>query len=164
MRTITIVFVAMMMHIGCTSGKGTFNDFYQENKYNEGVVTFEVPSFLFQYLVRKADVGDETGNELLRKVRGVQVYISEGASRDEITRFERILDPGLYKELMVMRDGPTLLSFKAREGRGGIEEILLTATGDEGLFVLSLTGRFSEEDARTMISHVNLADAFNLGF
>jgi len=161
-RIITIIILFITIHISCSTGKGTFNDFYQQNKYKEGVITFEIPSFFFHYLLRRTNVDNETGNQLLHKIKGIQVYISERATRDEILSFERILDTSLYSELMVMRDGPSLISFKIREGHQGIEEILFSATGEKGLFILSVKGRFSREDVKTLIDQINLEDVFTL--
>jgi hypothetical protein len=129
-----------------------FQRFYNKHRNDAGVESFEMSTSLFRFLLKD----QETDSRLLNNINRVSLFMSESASPVLRNSLYSHLPKRMYKDLMEVHTERSGISFKIRETRDGIEELLLIADEGASLFVLSITGFLSFEEAAALAGSVDV--------
>lgn len=65
----------------------------------------------------------------------------------------------LYKQLMIVRDGDTEISFMVRDNGEFVQELIMTVVEPEELVILCFTGEISRENAKKLAKSINVNSA-----
>ena len=128
-----------------------FTEFYCVNKNKEGVVAFELPMFLAKMII---DKDEEELKQFMKKTDDIRFFIAENSNTDLYRKLESHLSPDIYHDLIIIKDGGSTVTFKIRENKNKIREILMTVVEDSSFVAISFTGKFTIEDAKKMAKSV----------
>ncbi len=132
-----------------------FQRFYNKHRSDAGVESFDLSTSLFRFLLKN----QEADSHLLNNINRVSMFKSESASPALRSSLYSHLPKRVYKDLMEIHTEQSGISFKIRETRDGIEELLLIADEGASLFVLSITGFLSFEEAAALAGSIH-ADVY----
>ncbi len=128
-----------------------FTEFYRANKNKEGVVAFELPMFLAKMVI---DKDEEELKQFMKKTDDIRFFIAESSNTALYRKLKNHLSPDIYHDLMIIKDGGSTVTFKIRENKNEIREILMTVVEDSSFVAISFTGKFTIEDAKNMAKSV----------
>ena len=128
-----------------------FSEFYHEYKNTDGVVAFELPMFLAKMVI---DKDDEELEHFVKKTDDIRFFISDKSNTVLYRELEKHLPKDNYHDLMVIKKDGSTVTFKIRERKNKIREILMTVIEDSSFVAISFTGNFTIEDAKKMAKSV----------
>jgi len=151
---ILLISLLLTSFVACGNSQENNNDFtefYKANKNTEGVVAFELPMFLAKMVI---DKDEEELKEFMKKTDDIRFFISDKSNTTLYRKLENHLSPNVYNDLMIIKEGGSTVTFKIRENKNKIREILLTVVEDSSFVAISFTGEFTIEDAKKMAKSV----------
>ena len=148
---ISVLFTSFVACGNSQENNNDFTDFYQNNKNTEGVVAFELPMFLAKMVI---DKDEEELEQFVKKTDDIRFFISDKSNTELYRKLENHLSPNIYHDLMIVKDGGSTVTFKIREDKDKIREILMTVVEDSSFVAISFTGKFTIEDAKKMAKSV----------
>ncbi len=129
-----------------------FTEFYHEYKNTHGVVAFELPMFLAKMVIDDDD--EEELEQFVKKTDDIRFFISDKSNTSLYRKLEQHMPKGTYNDLMIIKKGGSTVTFKIRDRKNKIREILMTVKEDSSFVVISFTGNFTIEDAKKMAKSV----------
>lgn len=152
--------IALLFGLGMSvAAQQDFDTFYKAHKNDSGVEGFSVPGLFIKYMLRNSD--EPEMEALVKKMNGVSFLIADTEASELKQALSENLPEAQYKDMMEVKDGTTTILFKAKEGKKGIEEIVLTIDEPESFFVMGIEGKFTTEDAKQLIQSVNVNESKN---
>lgn len=151
---ILIISLLLTSFLACGNSQETNNDFtefYHAYKNTDGVVAFELPMFLAKMVI---DKDEEELNDFVKKTDDIRFFISDKSNVALYRKLENHLLDGVYNDLMIIKEGTSTVTFKIRERKNMIREILMTVKEDSSFVAISFTGNFTIEDAKKMAKSV----------
>ena len=151
---ILIISLLLTGFVACGNSQETNNDFtefYQAYKNTDGVVAFELPMFLAKMVI---DKDEEELKEFVKKTDDIRFFISDKSNVALYRELKNYLPNGVYNDLMIVKNGSSTVTFKIRERKNKIREILMTVMEDSSFVAISFTGDFTIEDAKKMAKSV----------
>ena len=151
---ILIISLFLTSFIACGSAQKNNNDFtefYQAHKNTDGVVAFELPMFLAKMVI---DKDEEELREFVKKTDDIRFFISDKSNTVLYTELENHLPERVYNDLIIVKNGSSTITFKIRERKNRIREILMTVKEDSSFVAISFTGNFTIEDAKKIAKSV----------
>ena len=145
----------IILSVSFTYAQKDFQRFYNEHRNDTGVQSFDVSTSLFRFLLRNQD----PDSHILNNISRVSLFMSDSATPDLKRSLYAHLPQRMYKDLMEIQTERSGVRFIIRETREGIEELLFIADEDKSLFVLSITGFMTFEEAAALAGSVDL-DAY----
>lgn len=153
---ILVISLFLTSFLACGNSQETnnnFTEFYHTYKNADGVVAFELPMFLVKMVI---DNDEEELEHFIKKTDDIRFFISEKGNRALFHQFENHLPKDIYHDLMIIKDGSSTVTFKIRERKNRIREILMTVTEDSAFVVISFTGNFTIEDAKKLTKSIKM--------
>lgn len=132
-----------------------YNKFYKSLKNEEGIVTFKIPPGLLTLFIEKEE---KELKDLMKKVDDISLFIADPVSPFIFKELEKNLPDKLYHDIMVIRDGPSTINFKARESKSGFNEIIMSVEDKGALVVLCISGTFDHNDANFLARSMKVKD------
>ena len=153
MRTIIIALLltSIMACGNSQENNNDFTDFYHSNKNTEGVVAFKLPMFLAKMVI---DKDEEELKQFMKNTDDIRFFISDKSNTSLYLTLKNHLSPSIYNDLMIIKEGGSTVTFKIREHRNKIREILMTIVEDSSFVAISFTGEFTIEDAKKIAKSV----------
>lgn len=151
---ILIISLFLTSFVACGNAQkndNNFTEFYHTYKNTDGVVAFELPMFLAKMVI---DKDEEELKEFVKKTDDIRFFISDKSNLALYRELEKHLQGGVYNDLIIIKEGSSTLTFKIRERKNKIREILLTIKEDSSFVAISFTGDFTIEDAKKMAKSV----------
>lgn len=159
MKKLIILFVVQLMACSAVmSQKKDYNDFFKEYRSQDGVVSFSISSSIFKFML---DDDEEKDEDVLSRVGDVSFIVSDEEGPDLTDVIDDYLPKRRYHDMMLIKDGKSVVSFKARESKNGVSEIIMTVKEPKNLFVMCIAGDFTEEEAKSLIKAVDIDKAKN---
>ena len=149
-----IISILMTSFIACANSQeqdDEFVDFYRNYKNTDGVIAFNLPTFLVKAIV---DDSDEELEKFVKKTDDIRFFISEKNNNSLYRKLNSHLPQSTYHDLMVIKDGSSTVTFKIREHKNKIQEILMMANGDSSFVAISFTGDFTIDDAKRLAKSI----------
>ncbi|GEM_PF-6012036 len=158
-----LLILSINLIIGSTGYcRGDYNSFYQENRYNEDIINFEIPRWLFRLMLIADRQDNYEDKKFLRKINNVSFFIAESSGLKYYNELTGSLSGRKYRTLVEIKDGPTNISFIAKGSRNAVNKILMIVYDIDDLVVMCIEGRFTNKDAESLIRSVNIDDAVNM--
>ncbi|MBI9067386.1 MAG: DUF4252 domain-containing protein [Salinivirgaceae bacterium] len=163
MRTLFIAIVALTITItgfakGNKGGEYTYKQFYRQYRDADDVVSFKIPAGFASFFIDKEDV---EAKEFMKKMDDISFFICQKQTNQMILDLNRSLPEKLYKEIMIVKDGDTEVTFMAKEEGEFIGEVLMAVYEPDNLVVMCITGEFTKEDAKKIAKSINTDSAIN---
>ncbi len=158
---IIISFLAVVLLSSCAISKGgeaSYRNFYKKYKKTEGIVSFKIPMGLARIFV---DNDDKEAKEFLKKADDVSFFIAEEKNNILFSELKNYLPIDVYKDIMVIRDGASTITFKVKDTDNTIEEIIMTVQETDSFVVMCVTGDFDLEDAKAFTKSVDIKEVIN---
>lgn len=87
---------------------------------------------------------DNPGDNILLRLKSVRILSEDESLQDGKVNFyselSRVLDPSIYEELMVVREGPDVTKFLVRQKGESISELIMITGGSGGNSLISIKG------------------------
>ncbi|NOZ34783.1 MAG: DUF4252 domain-containing protein [Chlorobi bacterium] len=154
MKKIISIFVITAIFISCANSKNTidYKDFYKSHKNDENVISFRVPTSLFSIFLKKED---KDLKHLLKNIDNLNFFIAENSNTDLLSELNNYLPKSNYKDVMIINDSGSKISFKARERNNSISEIIMLIEDDNEFVVMNIEGSFTHEELKKFIESVD---------
>lgn len=131
-----------------------FQHFYNKHRNDPGVECFELSTSLFRLLFKNA----EPAKNVLNNIDRINIFTTESANTAMRRSLYDHLPGRIYKDLASIHQEGARVSFRIRESLDGIEELVMIADEDNSLFVISVQGFLSFEEAEALAGHINIDD------
>ncbi len=156
MKNIIVIPILLLIILSASisHAQKDFQGFYNKHRNDPGVESFELSTSLFRFLLKN----HESDSNILNNINRVSLFMTESASPAIRNSLYGHLPKRIYKDLMEVQSEGSGITFKIRETRDGIEELLLIADEGASLFVLSITGFLSFEEAEALAGSVNVSN------
>lgn len=135
-----------------------YKKFYRDYRDSPNVTSFKVPAGFASFFIDKED---KEVKDFLKKMDDISFLILKEANNQTIFDLNKNLPEKLYKEIMVVKDGSSEVTFLARDNGKTIEEILMTVVEENELVIMCMTGDFTREDAKRIAKSINIESAGN---
>ena len=152
-KLIILTFLHIVLCSSVSYAQKDFQRFYNEHRNDTGVQSFDVSTSLFRFLFKNQD----PDSHILNNISRVSLFMSDSATPDLKRSLYAHLPQRMYKDLMEIQTERSGVRFIIRETREGIEELLFIADEDNSLFVLSITGFMTFEEAAALAGSVDLS-------
>lgn len=155
MRKLMMLSLLQIVLFGTTAcAQKDFQHFYNTHRNDPGVECFELSTSLFRLLFKHA----EPANNAPKNIERINIFATESANATMRRTLYNHLPGRLYKDLANMQQEGSRVSFRIRESREGIEELIMIADEDNSLFVISIQGFLSFEEAEALAGDINADD------
>ncbi len=154
-KHIFLSILLIILSVSFSYAQKDFQGFYNKHRNDAGVESFDMSASLFRFLLKNQD----SDSHILNKISRVSLFMSESATPALKRSLHAHLSKNIYKDLIEIHTEHSGVSIKIRETREGIEELLFIADEDKSLFVLSITGFMTFEEAAALAGSVDL-DAY----
>ncbi|MBL4709146.1 MAG: DUF4252 domain-containing protein [Flavobacteriales bacterium] len=160
MKLIKILFLAAFfftistIQVRAGNDTKTFSDFYKNHQHKESV-SLNIPGFFVRFLLDKED----DAKEISKDIKHVKLLIFEGhaSSQKELAdELNQYLPSNLYNDLMIIKDGADQVTFKLREKKGKINEIIMIATDNSSSVILCIEGNMELSDVKKLVKSITL--------
>jgi len=122
----------------------SYASFHRAYKNKEGVTSLSLPAGLVRLFIDQQE--EQELNRLFKKADRISFLVSEANQHDLSGAYKRYISGPVYKEIMVLNEGPSTLTFSAKEENGIIKELIMSAQEPGNFSVMCLEGNFSKED------------------
>ncbi len=161
-RLLFILSTATLL-ISCNSNKSEklndFDTFYNSYEKSEGVMSFELSSFLFKMLAK----GDFETKKAVSKVEHVRIFISKDNSGDLFEKLNDYISPKIYEELTVINEEPAKITVYVRKQNKKINEVLTVVEENNHNFaVMQVKGEFEKDEVKDLIKSVDIKEAMKM--
>jgi len=154
-KLIILTFLHIVISGSFCYAQKDFQRFYNKHRNDAGAASFDISTSLFRFLLKNQD----SDSHILNNISRVSLFMSDSATPALKRSLHAHLSKNIYKDLMEIHTDHSGVSIKIRETRDGIEELLFIADADNSLFVLSITGFMTFEEAAALAGSVDL-DAY----
>jgi len=160
MKTI-VTGILIFLSISISAQKvGNFNDFVNDYRGQEGVVTF---SFGGQLISKFLDNNNQKAESLMNKTDNLTFFILEERNAKIIEDFKSRIAANSYRDLMIVQEGRAKVNFKMKTSGELIDEILMIADDDESFTIMCWKGKFTMDEARKLTESVNMDQSLDVG-
>lgn len=132
--------------------------FYKTYKGHEDVVSLDIPTFFVRYFFYGEDTKELRG--LLRKTADFKVFVAEESAYKLLPILNNALEKTSYEDAMIVKEDGETVTFKTKGNDTLITEIILIVDEVDSFAVVSIRGKFTQEDVR---EYVRVVDAKNFG-
>lgn len=162
MKTIYLITIALLVTVSGFARKfdegSTYKRFYREYRGTDNVITFKIPGGLASIFIDKEE---KEVKEFMKKMDDISFFIATDQTNKMILDLNNSLPESVYKDIMVIKDGETEITFLARSGDNFITEIIMAVYEPDNLVVMCISGEFTKEGAKNIAKSINTENAIN---
>ena len=147
-----------MIPCWCFAQESALNNFYEKYSGKEGYVSVYITEFTFQLFkqVESAQEGEDFEN-VVTKLKGIKMLTPDSVNRSTfLNDLRAALPKNQYKDMMVVRDGPSTIRFMLREEKSKITEFIMTIEGEDSPFLLFLEGDIDLNEIAKLSKMMNI--------
>ncbi|MFA6400639.1 MAG: DUF4252 domain-containing protein [Salinivirgaceae bacterium] len=161
MKTYILALIGLLLAIASCAKEPIegYKKFYREYRDSPNVTSFKVPAGLASFII---DDEDKEAKEFLKNMDDISFLILKETNNQMIFDLNKNLPEQLYKEIMVIKDGGSEVTFLARDNGKTIEEILMTVVDNDEIVIMCMTGSFTKEDAKRIVKSINVQNVGSL--
>ena len=155
MRKLVYILVIAVLFSSCAGAKGIegYHSFYKKYKKEKDVVSFGLPTGLMVLFVNNKE--DKELKAFLKNVDDFRFFIAEDSSKVLIPILKEHLPENLYKDFMIIKNGNETVTFKVRENKDAITEIIMFVEEEDSFVVMSIEGEFTYDDMKEFVKSVD---------
>lgn len=153
-----IIISSVFLILSCQSNEDSelnYQDFYNNHKNDESVISFKMMPFLFKLFIDKRD---EETNIALDQVKSVSFLINEKSDSHFVENLYKHLPDSRYKQLMKMNDEHTNIEFLTYDKGNLAEEIIMIVKEGNTCVVMFIKGSFDKENVENLSKNININD------
>ena len=154
----TVIIFLIIFIFSCQSNENSelnYQDFYENHKNDESLISFKMMPFLFKLFI---DKHDEETNKALDQIKSVSVLINEKSDSHYVESLNKHLPDSRYKQLMKMNDEQTNIEFLTYEKGDLAEEIIMIVKEGNTCVVMFIKGSFDKENVKNLSKNININD------
>ena len=159
-KSLSILIILIVFSSCATSQKSTgYKDFYRANKNEENVVSFGLPKGVIALFIDKKE--DKELKEFFKNTDKLRFFIANDSTKVLYPELQKFLPEETYKDFMIINNGGNKVTFKVREGKNSIEEILMLVEDDSSFVVMSIEGEYTYKELSEFTKTVNVNKVVN---
>jgi len=146
MKNILLISLIFIIPGSLQAQSPAIQDFHDRYKENGKYVSVRIEGGLLKFLTN-VDTNDENAKDLMKAISGLESITFHSIDRDEpdfddnyLKKFKKSIQKDKYEELMIVRDGDTLVDFLIKEKNGKISDLLLMVNNIDEFFLLNFSG------------------------
>lgn len=159
MRTLPVLFLSLILSVTSFAKQpadGYFK-FYNQQRKASNTVSFKIPASFASIFFDKHE--DKEIKDFLKELDDLSFLIIDKVTDAVILDLNESMPEELYKQLMIVRDGDTEISFMVRDNGEFVQELIMTVVEPEELVILCFTGEISRENAKKLAKSINVNSA-----
>ncbi|HAN00115.1 MAG TPA: hypothetical protein DCQ26_16065 [Marinilabiliales bacterium] len=158
MKTFTLIFAALLITLsGCAKNpESGYKKFFNEYHKYPNATSFKIPAGLATFFIGDED---EEAKEFMDDMDDISFLVFDKLEKQLLIDLNTCLPAKDYKEMMVVRDGTSEVTFLAKDNGTYIEEIVMTVVDANELVVMCITGEFTKESAKKLTKSINIGNA-----
>lgn len=149
----SIVIIVLFSSCAISGNQKGYHSFYKEHKKDKDVVSFGLPTGLAGLFLNNKE--DKELKAFLKNVDDFRFFIAEDTSKVLMPILKEHLPENLYKDFMIIKDGGETVTFKVRENKGAITEIIMLVEEEKSFVVMSIEGEFTYDDMKNFVKSVD---------
>jgi len=166
MKKLLIIAVIISSSIGAQAQSDAISRFFQKYEDDDEFTQVNITSRMFS-LFTDLEINDKDDQEILdaiSKIKGLKILAKDKASNGQQLYRDALgkLPKGEYDELMSIKDGDQDMKFMIKEKGKIITELVLVAGGDDGFFIMSITGDIDLKQITNISRKMNIDGLQNL--
>ncbi|MGE4290043.1 MAG: DUF4252 domain-containing protein [Salinivirgaceae bacterium] len=159
MKTTTTWVLALMLSLLSTTGlfAKEYKDFYREYRKADKTISFKIPAGFASIFIDKDE--NREVKEFFKDLDDLSFLIIDEVTEKTLINLNQSLPEDLYKQIMVVNDGDTEISFLVNDNGKFVEELLMIVVEPNELIIMCFTGEISHEHAKQLAKAINVKQA-----
>jgi hypothetical protein len=147
-----------------TAFAGNKNPYGYERFYNtygrtEGVINFRIPKLFLQAFIEQED---QDTKDFMNKIDDISLFITDESRAGLLPELKKHLPESTYHDVMIIRDGASVITIKVRGKEPGIDEFLMVVEEENSFVVLFMSGKFSHDDITELAHSIDMGKAMDM--
>jgi len=147
MRRQLHLLVLLLSLTSSSFARTSFDDMYHGIRYKEDYVSFTLPAWSLNWILRD----DEQVKEAFAGLNRVRFIVSERHDQALHNALNAFLHNPDYTTLMEIKEGKSKIVFKVRDTPKCIREIVMIVRDGNDIVAINMKGRFKTEDLQPLI-------------
>ena len=159
MKTIGTLVLALVLSLLNTAGLSAkeYKDFYRQYRKADKTISFKIPAGFASIFIDKDE--NKEVKDFLKDLDDLSFLIIDQVTDETLLDLNQSLSEDLYKELMVINDGDTQVTFLVNDNGKFVEELIMTVFEPDELIIMCFTGEISHEHAKKLAKAINVQQA-----
>ncbi|MGD9994062.1 MAG: DUF4252 domain-containing protein [Salinivirgaceae bacterium] len=159
MRTVATLILALVISLLSATGLSAkeYKDFYREYRKADKTISFKIPAGFAAIFIDKDE--NKEVKEFLKDLDDLSFLIIDQVTNNTLLDLNQSLPEDLYKELMVIHDGDTEITFLVNDNGKFVEELIMTVVEPDELIIMCFTGEITHEHAKQLAKAINVQQA-----
>jgi len=127
--------------------------FYKTYKSHEDVINLDIPTFFVRFFLFGED--NKELRSILRKTDDFKVFVAEESAYTLLPILNKTLEKTSYDDAMIVKEDGETITFKTKGNDTLITEIILIVDEVNSFVVVSIRGKFTQEDMREYVRAID---------
>lgn len=152
---ISVLFLLFIFSSNALFGRSEgYLKFYKTHKSHKDVINLDIPTFFARFFLYGEDKKEL--RSLLRKTDDFKVFVAEKSAYELLPILNESLNKASYNDAMIVKEEGQIITFKTKGSTTRITEIILIVDQRKSFVVISIKGKFTQEDMRKYVQALDV--------